>query len=177
MTKNTEETESVNSQPRPKPWPRKYRESNLPNSISFTVYCKPEPQGSIRAFMPKGWKRPVLTSDNKDLKSFRQEVSKTALLAAQQYKCAYSFDELPFPKHQPVEMTVAFYFQRPPSIPKKRTCHVVKPDLSKLLRAAEDSLTGIIYADDAQIVRIHTEKHYGAPERVCLEVKYYEEVQ
>lgn len=131
--------------------------------ISFVAYCHPEPQGSVRAFMPKGWKRPILTSDNKGLKSFRQEVSKAALLARQEA----GFTDLVFGKHEPVVMTVSFYFRRPPSIPKKRKLHVVKPDLSKLVRAAEDSLTGIIYADDAQIVSIQATKHYGI-ERICV---------
>lgn len=135
--------------------------------ISFTVYCKPQPQGSIRAFMPKGFTRPVLTSDNKGLKSFRQEVSQAALVARQESGAA----DLIFGKHQPVEACFVFYFQRPPSIPKKRVQHVVKPDLSKLVRAAEDSLTGIIFHDDSQIVSYgKTRKEYGLPERVEIAV-------
>lgn len=138
-------------------------------SISFTVFCKPEPQGSVRAFTPKGWTRPILTSDNKDLKSFRQELAGAALRARTK---ADHFDVM-FPKHEPVELHLACYFNRPPSAPKKRACHVVKPDLSKLVRAIEDALTGIIYTDDAQIVCIHASKHYGSPERVSLEVSEY----
>lgn len=139
--------------------------------IKITVYVKPQPQGSVRAFMPKGWDRPILTSDNKELKTFRQEVSKAALVARQ----AAGFNDLLFGKHEPVEVSFAFYFMRPPSVPKKRACHVVKPDLSKLVRAAEDSLTGIIYQDDSQIVSYgRTEKHYGMPERVELTVREYE---
>jgi Holliday junction resolvase RusA-like endonuclease len=137
--------------------------------ISLCVYCTPTPQGSMKAFMPKGARFPTVTSDNKNLKSFRQEVSKAALNA----RAAAGFDDLVFLKHEPVEVTFTFYFSRPPSIPKKRTCHVVKPDLSKLVRAAEDSLTGIIFNDDAQVVSIHTEKHYGIPERVELIVTDY----
>ncbi|HEV7523030.1 MAG TPA: RusA family crossover junction endodeoxyribonuclease [Candidatus Angelobacter sp.] len=137
--------------------------------ISLCVYCTPEPQGSVRAFTPKGWKRPVLTSDNKDLKSFRQEVSKAAMNA----RTAAGFGDLVFMKHEPVEVSFTFYFARPPSVPKKRTCHVVKPDLSKLVRAAEDSLTGIIFNDDAQVININARKDYGLPERVELEVREY----
>ena len=141
-------------------------ESEARRRISFTCYCKPQPQGSSRAFIPKGWKRPVITSDNPGLKSFRQEVSQSALVARQQA----GSNDLIFGKHEAVEIKLAFYFQRPPSIPKKRDRHVVKPDLSKLIRAAEDSLTGIIFNDDAQIVKIESEKHYGQPERVEIVV-------
>lgn len=135
-------------------------------SLKFTVYCKPQPQGSSRAFTPKGWTRPVITSDNANLKSFRQEVSKAALLAVQER----GMGGLLFGKHEPVRLLVTFYFQKPPSVPKKRTSHVVKPDCSKLVRAAEDSLTGIVYQDDAQIVSIVADKFYGAPERTEIEV-------
>lgn len=121
--------------------------------------------------MPKGWKRPILTSDNKDLKSFRQEVSRAALVARQQA----GFTDLIFGKHEPVEVSFDFCFQRPPSVPKKREHHVVRPDLSKLVRAAEDSLTGIIYMDDSQIVSYgRTRKHYGSPERVELTITEYQ---
>ena len=38
---------------------------------------------------------------------------------------------------------------------------VTKPDTTKLLRSTEDALTGILWADDAQIVEQHASKHYG----------------
>lgn len=36
-----------------------------------------------------------------------------------------------------------------------------KPDTTKLLRSTEDALTGILWADDAQIVEQHASKRYG----------------
>ena len=39
--------------------------------------------------------------------------------------------------------------------------HVSKPDLSKLVRAVEDALTGICWRDDSQIVRHETSKFYN----------------
>ena len=45
-----------------------------------------------------------------------------------------------------------------------------KPDVLKLARAVEDALTGIAYRDDAQIVREHLAKHYGAPARVRIRI-------
>lgn len=43
-----------------------------------------------------------------------------------------------------------------------------KPDLSKLIRAAEDALTGIVYVDDARITRLVVEKRFAvdSPPRV-----------
>ncbi len=81
------------------------------------------------------------------------------------------FADLLLHKHAPCEMSAKFYFNRPPSIPKKRTAHVVKPDADKLVRAVTDSMTGIVFADDAQVVRVIAEKHYGSPERTEITVK------
>ena len=135
--------------------------------ISFTVFGKPEPQGSTRAFIPKGWKRPIITSTNKALKPYRQEVSRTALET-----CQAAGKVMPFGKHEPVELSVNFYFERPPSAPKKRSFPVVKPDLDKLVRAVKDAMSGIVYHDDAQVVGYgNIRKHYGTPERTEITVK------
>lgn len=40
---------------------------------------------------------------------------------------------------------------------------IAKPDVLKLARAAEDALTGIVYLDDAQIVREILHKDFGDP--------------
>ena len=49
-----------------------------------------------------------------------------------------------------------------------------KPDLTKLTRAIEDALTGIVWKDDAQVVRQETGKVYCKPEEkpgVCIIIK------
>lgn len=138
----------------------------MAQEIKFTVYGKPEPQGSTRAFIPKGWVRPIITSTNKALKPYRQEVSRTALEA-----CQAIASVLLFAKHEPAELSVRFYFSRPPSIPKKRSAHVVKPDLDKLVRAVKDALKGIVYQDDSQVVKLDAKKEYGAPERTEITVR------
>jgi Holliday junction resolvase RusA-like endonuclease len=43
----------------------------------------------------------------------------------------------------------------------------VAPDLDKLARAIGDMLTGLYYADDAQITRWHLTKTYATPEEGC----------
>ncbi len=136
------------------------------DSISFTAFCTPEPQGSMKAFIPKGWSRAIITSDNKDLKSYRQEVAKASLVERNKI----GFNDVLFAKHSPVSILLKFFFLKPESVSKRRTQHVVRPDLSKLIRATEDALTGIIYTDDAQIVSIKAEKFYGLPERVEVTV-------
>jgi len=52
-----------------------------------------------------------------------------------------------------------------PAYPAKR------PDTLKLARAVEDALTGVLWADDAQIVDEYIGKRYG--EKACVEIKVW----
>ena len=130
-------------------------------TVKFTVYAKPEPQGSTRAFVIKG--RAVTTSTNKNLKCYRQQVSLSAVAAMNEPGA-----ELILRKN-PVRLTVAFYFSRPVSKSKK-AFPTVKPDIDKLIRAVGDALTGICYADDSQIIDVQAFKFYDSPERTVIEV-------
>lgn len=59
----------------------------------------------------------------------------------------------------PVCVRLEFIRPRPVSTPKSRTPPAVKkPDLDKLDRAILDALTGIAYADDSQVVDLHSTK-------------------
>lgn len=131
--------------------------------IQFTVYAKPEPQGSVRAFTPKGWNRPVLTSDNPDLKKYRKEIECAAFEAIGE----------PFGKDVELSVTAVFYFERPKSAPKKRARPTVRPDVDKLGRAVLDGLgkNKSAYTDDAQVVKATFEKFYGSPERTEITIE------
>lgn len=48
---------------------------------------------------------------------------------------------------------------------------ITKPDSTKLVRAVEDALTGVLWGDDAQVVDQHVFKRYGVPERAEIEVR------
>lgn len=133
--------------------------------IAFTVYGKPQPQGSIRAFMPKGAKHPVLTSDNAKLKPWRQQVSATvwAEMTNKKLRC--------LDRSVAVRLSVIFYFAKPKSTKKSVIEKTTKPDLSKLIRAVEDGLIGIVYQDDSQIVEYgRCSKQFGIPERTEVSV-------
>ena len=115
--------------------------------------------------------RAILTSANAKMKPYRQQVGWAALESSN----AAGIDGLFAGKHIPVAVEMRFYFEKPPSIPKKRTQYVVKPDLSKLIRSTEDALTGVIFNDDAQIIQLVASKHYGIPERAEIVVINLEE--
>lgn len=127
---------------------------------TFTVYGVPVPQGSLKAFHPKGCKHPVLTSDNTKLKPWRQQVAEVAMIEATG-------------RMRPtggVEVHVDFFFDKPKSAPKKVTEKTTKPDIDKLLRGILDALTGIAYVDDAQVVRSSQSKQFGSPARAVIRV-------
>lgn len=119
--------------------------------ISFDIAGVAEPQGSTRAFIPKGWSRAIITSDNPDLKQWRQLVA----VAAGQAMTGE-------PMKGAVRLIAVFTLPRPVSVTvKKRPHHTVKPDTSKLVRALEDALTGVVWVDDCQVVDLIVRKRYA----------------
>lgn len=71
-----------------------------------------------------------------------------------------------FPRGEAVSVTISFRFGKDQpgvhievmSLAGLRQFRAVRPDLSNLTKLVEDSLTGIIFADDAQIVQINAAK-------------------
>jgi len=69
----------------------------------------------------------------------------------------------------PLGVRVVFWMPRPKSHfdakgrikPSAASHHSTRPDASKLWRAAEDALTGILWHDDGQIAVQHIEKRYA----------------
>lgn len=53
-------------------------------------------------------------------------------------------------------------------------CHTSKPDVLKLTRAVEDALTGLAWADDAQIVDERITKAWGPSDRLEIEIRRLE---
>ena len=123
--------------------------------IDFTVHGVPQPQGSAKAFIPKGWSSAVITSDNKTLKPWRQDV---AALAGEAMQLANSGGH---PSDGPVIVTCVFWFAKPRSTPRRVTHKITKPDVDKLVRGILDALTGIVFRDDAQVVECHAYKAFA----------------
>lgn len=132
--------------------------------FSFTIFGVPQPQGSTRAFIPKGWERPIITSDNSKLKPWRQELAQTAMVAMR--GCGAKMAA----RGVPISISLTFYFERPKSEKKSAIHKVTKPDLDKLLRAVLDGLTGIVYADDGQVCVAECRKLFGSPARLEIQV-------
>lgn len=134
------------------------------SEVVFTVYGQPQPAGSKTAGVGKNGKTFVRDSAKKG-KPWRTEVTKEAALAM---NGAPLLDG-------PLSLAVTFVVPRPkghfgvrglrPSAPDYP---IVRPDVTKLLRSVEDSMTGVVWRDDSQVVRQSATKQYGEP--ACAKV-------
>lgn len=131
----------------------------MPEPITIYATGKPYPQGSKDAHVihAKGQRpRAVLVDKHSDeLKAWRTEVATQArnvMVGAE-------------PLTGPVCFSAAFYIKRPKA--HYRTGRfaallrddaplycATKPDVDKLVRAILDALTGVVYADDSQVVAL-----------------------
>jgi Holliday junction resolvase RusA-like endonuclease len=137
------------------------------DALELVVYGEPQPAGSKRHI---GGGRVV--DANPAAKEWKRVVAQAA---------GQAFDGRQLWRG-PLEMTVRFYVQRPaghfgtgrnagtlrPSAPPYPT---TRPDTTKLIRGVEDALTGIVWADDAQIIRQGAIKLYGTPTRCEIQVR------
>jgi Holliday junction resolvase RusA-like endonuclease len=120
-------------------------------SVEFFVAGKPEPKGSMSAYVIRGTNRAVVTDGNKALKPW---AAKIRLLASNQIVEAEA--------DVPVVVRFEFLLDRPASVKvSKRPDHVIRPDLDKLIRGAMDALTGVLFHDDSQVVKIEAHKRYA----------------
>lgn len=135
--------------------------------IGFFVAGIPAPGGSKRAFaIKKGGVytgRTVVFDDagkrNKDWRQsvvvFANEVRPVELLRGP-LRVNFNF-VMPRPKYH-FHTSKAKLGQLREDAP---SYHTSKPDMTKLMRSTEDALTGIIWADDGQIVEGMQTKFYG----------------
>ena len=138
-------------------------------SIQIIVFGSPVPQGSMRAFMPKGWNRPILTSDNPKLKGWRQEIAGAASDAMRKQKLSVFAS-------QAIAVICEFYFDRPKSLKKSVRHKITRPDADKCARSVLDALTGTVYKDDAQVISLHVVKEFSDEPRAEIQVQVEEEL-
>lgn len=141
---------------------------NPEESLSFVVLGEPTPEGSTRAYYIKALDRTVTTHQNKKgLEAWRNRVATEAqrALEGREWKCdsasAYT-------------VNVDFVLSRPASVPEHRRIHpTVKPDIDKLVRAINDALTSILFADDCQVVSMTMTKDYSDERRAGAYITVY----
>jgi len=166
-------------------------------ALDIEVLGEAKPAGSKRAFKHPTTGKIIVKDDSKGSKPWKQEIAGTAReafarcpdcqhgrvihLNGQQTCSRCNGSALRGLLTGPIAVELVFYRRRPaghfgsgrnahklrpsaPSVPATR------PDVLKLARAVEDSLTGVIWRDDAQIVEEVLRKFYGEPERTVIRV-------
>jgi Holliday junction resolvase RusA-like endonuclease len=132
-------------------------------SVTLTVHGIPAPQGS------KTRTKWGMREDNPNTKPWRAAVAAEAAAATIGKE----------PLTGPLALAALFFFPRPKShYGTGRNADVLKatapdycatkPDADKLLRAAADAMTGIVYRDDSQLVHVSARKLYGQPRAVLV---------
>ncbi len=125
--------------------------------IQFTVQGVAQPKGSARAFMPKGARFPVVTSDNPSLKAWERSIKD---------RLQQVLPSVPRPTRvaiwsAPVSIKLLFHLPRPKSLPRRVLEHTKQPDLDKCIRGAIDALIGMVILDDSQVVAVEARKQYA----------------
>jgi Holliday junction resolvase RusA-like endonuclease len=153
----------------------------LTQPIEFFVAGRPTTQGSKKAFVNPKTGRAIVTEQMGDkLKTWRAIVAGGAQTAMERGDHSVISG--------PVLLSLGFRLKRPKShygtgknsVVKKGSapCHPIGiPDLSKLTRAVEDAMKGIVWRDDSQVVVCHHTKAYallGDPEGVHISIKELE---
>jgi Holliday junction resolvase RusA-like endonuclease len=127
--------------------------------LEFTVLGVAQQMGSKRAFVPKGWTRPIITDSNRNLKTWQVLVSEAASAAIRRLPPS----ERLLPREAGIRVTFTCYLPRPASLPKRVRAHTKAPDLDKVARSLNDALTSIAFHDDAQVNELVAAKRYAGP--------------
>lgn len=135
---------------------------------SITIVGMPMPQGSKMGFAVK--KKGAAGTDRRDYrvvmregrteqsrdrhKSWRDAVASEAAAWCRK-------NGMPPPIDGPLELWFTFFVPRPKSAPKRVQYPSTRPDWDKLARSAGDSLSRVIYTDDARVVDAHVSKRFA----------------
>lgn len=119
--------------------------------LAITVWGRPAPQGSKRAFVNRYTGRASMVESSKNVKPWREAV-KQAVFDADGDSVITG----------PVVLNVTFTLPKPKSAPKtRRTWPDRKPDIDKLCRSTIDALTDAgCWEDDGRIVECRAAKRY-----------------
>lgn len=134
--------------------------------ITITLAGAPQGKGRTRAFIRNG----RVGHYTPDKTRIYEGMIRTAAIEA-------LGDRLPF--DVPVELELRAVFAVPASFSRRKHAEAIsgtikpgkKPDLDNVAKAWNDALNGVIYRDDALIVRSVLEKRYGPAPLVVVTVR------
>jgi len=132
----------------------------MPVFIKFTVYGEPVAQGRPR-FARMG--NNVKTYDPEKSANYKEIVRAEALKVRPDK-----------PLVGPISLVVLVYRSIPKSFSKKRAVQaqegyirpITRPDIDNIVKGVKDSLKGVIWKDDSQVVTLTTKKYYSDVPRI-----------
>ncbi|MGH2080234.1 RusA family crossover junction endodeoxyribonuclease [Aerococcus urinaeequi] len=137
--------------------------------MKYVFDIAPVPQGRPR-FARRG--KSIQTYDPPKSKKFKQEL---AALAEKKKEQQHFYAD----KHVPIEVCLRFYIPLLKSFTKTKCEQAIngalrppkKPDIDNYIKGTLDSLNGIFWNDDGQIVDLHIGKYYSDNPRIEMEIK------
>jgi Holliday junction resolvase RusA-like endonuclease len=127
--------------------------------MTYRVFGIPLAQGRPRAALIAG---KVRVYDPKASRDWKRTVHAQVL------------DQLPKgsqPTRQPISVFFTFYLIRPKSLPKKVIWPAKRPDLENYIKGTMDALQGLLFSDDAQVVRLEATKVFDPRPGVSIRVE------
>lgn len=124
--------------------------------MKLTLYMEPIPKGRPRTVVRNGQvqvftPRATGLAENK----IREEVVKQGEF---------------FPAGTPLSVKFKFVVTKPPSVSKKRIYPTVKPDMDNFEKLVLDACNKYLFADDCQVIHKETDKLYGSPPMIEVEI-------
>jgi len=114
--------------------------------VVFDIEPVAQERARVRVMVPKGGKKPfAIVYDPEKSKTFKKNLQ--GLIK--------DFNDGDWePINQPMSLSCKIYIKRPKSVKLSvREFPEVKPDLSNYIKGIEDAMNGLVYTDDAKIVK------------------------
>jgi len=125
--------------------------------MKITINCEPIPKARARTVVKNGRVMSFTPKATANAESFiRSQIAESKMF---------------FEAGVPLNVKMAFYISRPPSIPKKRLFPVTRPDIDNYCKLVLDACNKFLWADDSQICALGAFKGYGHPPRIEIEIE------
>jgi Holliday junction resolvase RusA-like endonuclease len=134
--------------------------------VTISLSGEPQGKGRARSFVRGGHVGHYTPSKTRSYESLISGLAMDAMIGRLPFDCA-------------VELIMRAVFSVPPSFSKRKQNDAMvgalwpakKPDYDNILKAWSDAMNGVVYRDDALIVRVQFEKRYGPQPLVAVTVR------
>jgi Holliday junction resolvase RusA-like endonuclease len=136
----------------------------VPAHFSFFVAGRPKTQGNMTSAVVAGKPR-IWEKKTPELQAWRHAIATEARQCVKKRTGLESALAYPAFVEGPVSVSLFFWMEKPKSAPKRKRIYPTKRglDIDKAARAGLDALTGVLFMDDSQVIRLIAEKDFLDP--------------